>query len=285
MYLPEFIERIKFRVLDEFNSQRRIKKVVSRAIVLAFFAAVVTTIAPTLADELATSPEMIEEVVPALDSAGSDTQTVEIILEPTPIPEPTLTPEPEIDRPEITLTTAPLLSEDAETSIILELPPAPLEIQPRYLLKIPATAAVDPRARTYFFPSIYASVDGSAEGITVDYTMVCISGQGVSFDIKNKRLSDDEADGNLLTSGDLSSRLIVSGSTNAVLNLINSQFGLFAYSNGGSIAGRGVTFLFVAVSKPIVEPEFCSAAQSGATTTMRALGLVLSTVKGAGRLR
>jgi len=281
MYLPEFIERIKFRALDEFNSQRRIKKVVSRAIVLAFFAAVVTTIAPTLADELATSPEMIQEVVPALIPTDSDTQTVAIIAEPTSTPEPTLTPEPEIDRPEITLTIAPLLSEVAETTTIVILPPAPLEIQPRYLLKIPATAAVDPRATTYFFPSIYASVDGSA----VDYTMVCISGQGISFDIKNKRASDDQADGNLLISGDLSGRLLVSGTTNQVLNLINSQFGLFAYSNGGSIAGRGVTFQFVAVSKPTVESQFCSAAQSGAITTMRALGLGLSIVKGAGRLK
>jgi hypothetical protein len=281
MYVPEFIERIKFRVLDEFNSERRIKKVASRTIVLAFFAAVVTTIAPTLADEQATSPEMIQEVVPAIALTGSDTQTVEIIAEPTLTPEPTRTPEAEIDRPEITLTTAPLLSEDTETSEILDLPPAPLEIQSRYLLKIPATAAVDPRATTYFFPSIYASTDGSA----VDYTMVCIGGQGISFDIKNKRVSDDQADGDLLISGDFSSRLLVSGTTNQVLNLINSQFGLFAYSNGGSIAGMGVTFQFVAVSKPTVESQFCSAAQSGATTTMRALGLGLSIVKGAGRLK
>jgi hypothetical protein len=39
------------------------------------------------------------------------------------------------------------------------------------------------------------------------------------------------------------------------------------------------------MTSPVVKSEFCSRAQSGVITTIRALGLDLSTVKGGGKLK
>lgn len=281
MFLRELMERMKYRALESFNSEKRVHKVISRAVALACAAAVVTTIAPTLADELATSPEMIQQVEPVSNEVIVDSETVTAPETETETATPEPTPEPVIFRPRIASAPVQILAEGDETQTVEDLPPAPLEIQPRFTLKIPATAAVDPRATSLFFPYIYASQD-SAE---TDFTMVCIRSQGISFDIKNKRAADDQSEGNLLVSGDLSSRALVSGTTNQVLNLLNSNSGIFAYSTGGAIPGRGVTFEFVAVTKPVVDPNFCAAARSGAVTTVRALALELSTVKGSGRLK
>jgi hypothetical protein len=98
-------------------------------------------------------------------------------------------------------------------------------------------------------------------------------------------VANNEIEGDELITGDLSGQLIISGSTNRALNLINSTGGLFLKSESGGLAGRSLTFRFVAVTKPVADPAFCSAARSGVITTVRALALDLSTVKGGGRLK
>jgi hypothetical protein len=115
--------------------------------------------------------------------------------------------------------------------------------------------------------------------------MVCISAPAVRFDLGVKGVANNSIEGEELITGDQSGQLIVSAKTNRVINLINSGGGLFLSSNSGGLAGRSLTFRFVAVTKPVADPEICSAAQSGAITTVRALGLDLSTVKGGGRLK
>ena len=115
--------------------------------------------------------------------------------------------------------------------------------------------------------------------------MACISSAGANLDLKTKGSPDNSPEGELLISGDNSGLLIVSGTTNKVINALNAAGGLFIRSTGGGLAGRSLTFRFVAMTSPTVKSEFCSKAQSGVITTIRALGLDLSTVKGGGKLK
>jgi hypothetical protein len=79
--------------------------------------------------------------------------------------------------------------------------------------------------------------------------------------------------------------VIISAQTNRAINILNSFNGLFITTSGGGLSGRTLTLRFVAVSKPVANPLFCSAAKSGAIMTLRPLGLDLSTVKGSGNLK
>jgi hypothetical protein len=281
MSLEEFINRVRYRLDGYFHSEKRSVKFLARFLAFTLFAAVISTIAPTLADELADDPSMMQPV-----ASEETTSTVTISAPETstasPTPDPTFSPEPEISRPAISNTSAePLPEGESSESATANGPGVALEIQPRYILKIPATGGIDPRATTYFLPLIYAA----NEDPEVEFTMVCISAPAVRFDLGVKGVANNSIEGEELITGDQSGQLIISAKTNRVINLINSGGGLFLSSNSGGLAGRSLTFRFVAVTKPVADPEICSAAQSGAITTVRALGLDLSTVKGGGRLK
>ena len=283
MPLEELINRVRYRLDGYFHSEKRSVKFLARFLAFTLFAAVISTIAPTLADELADDPSMMQPV-----ASEESTTTTTVTISPTetstasPTPNPTFSPEPEISRPAITNSSAePLPEGESSESATAEGPGVPLEIQPRYILKIPATGGIDPRAATYFLPLIY----GANEDPEVEFTMVCISAPAVRFDLGAKGVANNSIEGEELITGDQSGQLIISAKTKRVINLINSVGGLFLSSNSGGLAGRSLTFRFVAVTKPVVDPEFCSAAASGAITTVRALGLDLSTVKGGGKLK
>ena len=281
MSLEELINRVRYRLDGYFHSEKRSVKFLARFLAFTLFAAVISTIAPTLADELADDPSMMQPV-------ASDETTTTVTISPTetstasPTPDPTFSPEPEISRPAITNSSAqPLPEGESSESATANGPGVALEIQPRYILKIPATGGIDPRASTYFLPLIYAANEDSK----VEFTMVCISAPAVRFDLGVKGVANNSIEGEELITGDQSGQLIISAKTNRVINLINSVGGLFLSANSGGLAGRSLTFRFVAVTKPVADPEICSAAQSGAITTVRALGLDLSTVKGGGKLK
>jgi hypothetical protein len=281
MSLDELINRVRYRLDGYFHSEKRSVKFLARFLAFTLFAAVISTIAPTLADELADDPSMMQPV-------ASEETTTTVTIPPTetstasPTPDPTFSPEPEISRPAITNTSAePLPEGESSESATANGPGVALEIQPRYILKIPATGGIDPRASTYFLPLIYAA----NEDPKVEFTMVCISAPAVRFDLGAKGVANNSIEGEELITGDQSGQLIISAKTNRTINLINSVGGLFLSSNSGGLAGRSLTFRFVAVTKPVADPEICSAAQSGAITTVRALGLDLSTVKGGGKLK
>jgi len=281
MSLDELINRVRYRLDGYFHSEKRSVKFLARFLAFTLFAAVISTIAPTLADELADDPSMMQPV-------ASEETTTTVTIFPTetstasPTPDPTFSPEPEISRPAITNTSAePLPEGESSESATANGPGVALEIQPRYILKIPATGGIDPRASTYFLPLIYAA----NEDPEVEFTMVCISAPAVRFDLGAKGVANNSIEGEELITGDQSGQLIISAKTNRTINLINSAGGLFLSSNNGGLAGRSLTFRFVAVTKPVADPEICSAAQSGTITTVRALGLDLSTVKGGGKLK
>jgi hypothetical protein len=275
MSFEEFIERLKARVSAFFNSENKFVRLAARLGSLALFAVVVSTIAPTIADELNTSPP--EVVQPAEPAPAPTPTTTEVEATPTPSASPT--PEAEITRPAIASTSPTPLAESGETVTVKDEPPAPLEIQPKYVLRIPNSVAVDPRARSYYLPHIYAAADGA------QFTMACISGAGVTFDSRNKQSSQNSDEGKDQIMGDQSGLLLISSSTARVVNLINSYTGLLVSSTNGGLGNKGLTMRFVAVTAPVVDPTFCSAAQSSASTAFRPLGLEQSTVKGGGKLK
>jgi hypothetical protein len=275
MSFEEFIERLKARISDFFNSENKFVRLAARLGSLALFAVVVSTIAPTIADELSSSPEVVQQPVqPAPAPTPSPTE-----VEATPTPSASPTPEAQITRPAIASTSPTPLAESGESVTVKDEPPAPLEIQPKYVLRIPNSVAVDPRARSYFLPHIFAAADGA------QFTMACISGAGITFDTRNKQSSQNSDEGKDLVMGDQSGFLLISSTTARVVNLINSYTGLLVSSANGGLANKALTMRFVAVTAPVVDPTFCSAAKSSAATAFRPLGLEQSTVKGGGKLK
>ena len=278
MSIDELIDRLRYRFNDYWHSEKRSVKLISRALALTLAAAVISTIAPTLADELSTDPTMLEPV-----SQSSTSPMAPIVAETSTAsasPAPTFTPEPVVSRPAVASPSESPFLESSE-SATAELPGVPLETQTAYLVKAPSTIAVDPRALNRFMPHIYVTNPNP----DIQYTMVCVSGAGLRFDVKQKGAAHNQVEGDELISGDLSGQVIVSAETARAIELVNSYQGLFMTSTGGGISGRSLTFRFVAVSKPVVDPSYCSAARSGAITTIRPLGLDQSTVKGGGRLK
>ena len=275
MSFEEFIERLKARISAFFNSENKFVRLAARLGSLALFAVVVSTIAPTIADELSSSPEVVQQ--PAQPAPAPTPSPTEVEATPTPSASPT--PEAQITRPAIASTSPTPLAESGESVTVKDEPPAPLEIQPKYVLRIPNSVAVDPRARSYYLPHVYAAAEGA------QFTMACISGAGVTFDSRNKQSSQNSDEGKDLVMGDQSGFLLISSTTARVVNLINSYTGLLVSSANGGLANKALTMRFVAVTAPVVDPTFCSAAKSSAATAFRPLGLEQSTVKGGGKLK
>lgn len=279
MSADEFFERLKYRFDSYFHSEKKSVKYLARALAMTLFAAVISTIAPTLADELSSSPSMLQPE-PTISSATSVGAQESSTATETPTADASFTPEPAITRPANSSATYQPLPENSD-SATADGQGLPWEIQPKYTLRIPASGAIDPRATTYFLPHIFIQPQDS----DVEFTMACISSTGATIDLKSKSAAENAPEGELLISGDQSGLLIVAGATNKVVNALNASGGLMIRSTGGGLAGRSLTLRFVAMTGPAIKSEYCSRAQSGVITTIRALGLDLSTVKGGGKLK
>lgn len=276
--MDELIYRLKDRFYEYWNSEKRSVKVLSRFLAFTLFAAVISTIAPTLADELSTDPQMLEPVVQVQESS---TVTIVETVTASAVPTATFTPEPVVSRPPVTESTQSPLPESSDSATV-EGPGVPLEIQPKYVVKVPASGAIDPRATTYFLPHIYAAVSDPG----VEFSMVCINGtSGMKFDALQKGVPNNSEEGTELIFGDQTGLVLISAETNRLVNLINSYNGLFISTWSGGLSGRSLTLRFIAVTKPVVDPAYCGAAKSGAVMSLRPLGLQLSTVKGGGNLK
>jgi hypothetical protein len=118
--------------------------------------------------------------------------------------------------------------------------------------------------------------------------LVCISGQGINFDILNKKVRDNNSQrGMVMVSGDRGTWLLIAGQTQAVKETINSNGGLMAYTSSGGLRDTSVYISITATNRPTLNPEFCSSAKPAnvAVFSFRALGLQVNTRKGAGKLK
>lgn len=253
MFFRELKYRITDRLIGLFNDDRKFVKLFTRVGFLALFAGIIMVVAPTSATE--NSPDSA-----TTETAPADTQTV-IVDSTTATPTPSF-PTSQIDTSTIGESLTAVSTKESITA---------LATQPKFLIKAPATLTIDPRAMTKYLPQI--SFSGS------EYVLACIIGNNVSFDISSKRIGTDGIINGKIVVGDLTSTLFVSGKTNEVLNLINSEGGLLAYSTAGGLSDRAIQIELVAMSSPGVKRTFCDFAKSSTTINFRSMGLEMSTSK------
>jgi hypothetical protein len=273
----DFWFRFRRSFHDLFYGERTSVRLLSRLVLLTFVAALIATVTPTVANVLTQEdPGPVSTYVEPTSEPSAESTPTE-----SPTPEASTTETATAASPEPTpeYSVAPASSDTATVEPKIEAD-APLSPQPNYILKIPNTLAIDPRANSYFVPSIYIS--GSK------YTLVCINGNGISFDLANKRISDDASDTRtVMVQGDGGPALRIAGRTAEVLSVINSGNGLFAFTNTGGLRDRSALISVIATNKATIDSAFCGEASSANSKTFafRALGLQVETKKGSGRLK
>ena len=273
----DFWFRFRRSFHDLFYGERTSVRIFSRLVLLTFVAGLIATVAPSVADVLTQDdPGPVSTYVEPTPEPAVDASTA---ASPSPEASPTETATVQSPEPTPEYSVAPASSDTATVEPIIEAD-APLKPQPNYTIKIPDTFAIDPRANSYFIPSIYLS--GS------EFTLVCINGNGINFDLANKRISDDRSDTNtVMVLGDGGPNLRIAGRTAEVLSVINSGGGLFAFTNNGGLRDRNGFISVVATNKATIDSAFCGKASSANTKGLafRGLGLQVDTKKGSGRLK
>ena len=69
MSFEELIDRLKYRLHGYFHSEKKSVKYLARLLAFSMFAALISTIAPTLADELSSDPSMLQPVATSTESS------------------------------------------------------------------------------------------------------------------------------------------------------------------------------------------------------------------------
>ena len=286
MHQEDFWFRFRRSFHELFYGERASVRVFSRLVLLTFIAGFVATVGPTVADVLTPeepgpvstyvepTPEPTSEATSEPTPEASDSAPGS--AEPTPEASPSATGSAE---PTADYSVSPKKSDTPTVMPTIEADRA-LNPQPKYLLKVPRSIAIDPRANSYFLPSIYIS--------GARYTLACINGNGVNFDLSNKRISNNSFDTRtVMVAGDGTSNLLISGQTEGVLSVINAGGGLFAFTNSGGLRDRSASLSLTATNKNTIDPTFCAAATPANTAifTFRALGLQVNTKKGSGKLK
>ena len=273
----DFWFRFRRSFHDLFYGERTSVRIFSRLVLLTFVAGLIATVAPSVADVLTQDdPGPVSTYVEPTPEPAVDASTA---ASPSPEASPTETATVQSPEPTPEYSVAPASSDTATVEPIIEAD-APLKPQPNYTIKIPETFAIDPRANSYFIPFIYLS--GSK------FTLVCINGNGINFDLANKRISDDRSDtSTVMVLGDGGPNLRIAGRTAEVLSVINSGGGLFAFTNNGGLRDRNGFISVVATNKATIDSAFCGKASSANTKGLafRGLGLQVDTKKGSGRLK
>lgn len=241
-----------------FYNKRKSISLGSRFLALGVALITVTSVFPTLAEEVTPNPDVSESAVP---EASPSTQA-----EPSPSPtdasatqSPTPSQSPNADE---SASPSPSESEDEKIKVA--------KVQPRISYRFPNSVALDPRATVAFLPQI--SISGGKVGL------LCISSNGL-IDVAAKNSVNDAGEGSLLVSGDLSRLLRISGQLGAISNLINSGGGLRVSSSQGRLTNAVVTASYVELTGQDNSEDFCSKATSSRSISFRALGLQMDTVK------
>ena len=253
MFLKDARYRITDRIVAMFNDDRQFVKLFSRLGFLALLAGIIAVVAPTSATENS-SDQTQTEIAPA------DTQTATVDTS-TATPEPSASPTP-VDTSTVGETLTAISTKETITA---------LASQPKFVIRAPATLTIDPRAMTKYLPQL--SISGS------EYVLACITASNVNLDISTKGSASDAVENGIIVVGDLTSTLFVSGKNADVVNLINSNGGLLAFSRAGGLANRSITIEMVAMSKPGVKRAFCDFAKSSATLSFQSMGLEMNTNK------
>jgi hypothetical protein len=260
MFLRDLRYRVTDRIVALFNDDRQFVKLFSRLGFLALLAGIIAVVAPTSATENSPDPAPTEIAPTDTQTATVDTSTATVDTS-TATPEPTASPAP-VDTSTVGETLTVISIKETVTA---------LANQPKFIIRAPTTLTIDPRAMTKYLPQL--SISGS------EYALACITGSNVNLDISAKGSASDAVENGIIVVGDLTSTLFVSGKNADVVNLINSNGGLLAFSRAGGLANRSITIEMVAMSKPGVKRAFCDFAKSSATLSFQSMGLEMNTHK------
>jgi hypothetical protein len=284
------------RIIDSlhalFYSQKRSVSVGSRFIAVAAVILTVTTVFPTLAEELLPPTEVVQSSTPQTEP------TTESSAEP-------VAEQPEPEASAIALDDSAALSEEEEAKAEEERKAEEAKVkvasvQPQINFRFPNSIALDPRASVANLPQL--ALTGGSMGL------LCLSSNGI-IDINTKGLSnnmtvtpvvpvaktgDKEEDAEaaarvdaiakanksaLQVAGDLTSFVRVSGSLNQINELINGAGGLRVTATQGRAVGSNLTARYVELTGSDLSPDFCGKAANQRSITFRALGLQMETVK------
>jgi hypothetical protein len=247
------------QVNNLYDGASRRRKLVIRFSILCLVAFFIAQVVPTLAEEQSRSVEAQAEVAPSdsgtanvfPDSSTSGTvlesSTSEMSQSPSPSPSPKFTPA-------------------------MATPGQGMQIE------IPVSVSVDPRARVGRVPKI--SVTGP------EYLLACLTSSSSVIDIVSKGFPDDQPAQNLLLRGDLTSSVVVAGSTGFVVSALNAAGGIRVSGLGRELAGTSITISLISTDKMASGFELCGEVAPANKRTIRfsAIGLGLGLKKGEIRL-
>jgi hypothetical protein len=294
------------RIIDSlhalFYSKKRSVSVGSRfvAVTVAFFT--VTTVFPTLAEELLPPTEVVQTLTPEAEP-NADTSPEPVADQPEPEASPIASETPvalseEERKAEEEAKAEEERKEEERKAEEARVKVAP--VQPQINFRFPNSVALDPRASVANLPQL--AIIGGSMGI------LCLSSNGI-IDINTKGLSnniavasvapvaktgDKDKDAEaaarvdaiakanksaLQVAGDLSPFVRVSGPLYQINELINGWGGIRVTAWQSRAVGSNLTARYVELTGSDLSAEFCGRGSNQRSITFRALGLQMETVK------
>lgn len=268
-----------FERIPLYMASHQPKVLAKRFFALAVVGVILSVVAPVIADENSApsgtempAPEVSGEPIPA-DTPTDTPSEVPIPTDTTVAsPSPSAMPSPDATRAPSdagTETTTVFVDESPSPS---PTPVGPLADQ-RMRVNIPNVLPVDPRATSRNLPAI--NLGGPR------YLLACIEGSNLYFDIYAKNSPQSFFNSEQLVSGDMTSQLLISGTTEQVLAIMNSYGGMKAVATRSAIGSLYARLSFVAMTEPTLESAFCNQGSPSnfRIVYFRGLGLGMNLIK------
>jgi hypothetical protein len=251
----------------------------------------VTTVFPTLAEELLPPTEVVQTSTPPESEESAQDPVEEQSEQPNTDSETPATPAPLTEEEEAKAEEERIAEEERKAE---EARIKPTPSQPQIKFRFPQSIALDPRASVANLPQL--SMSGGSVGL------LCLSSTGV-IDLSTKGSSNNfavvppvaksedkessaenaaavQANRNALQiAGDLTSFVRVSGTLNQINELINSAGGLRITASQGRVISSNLVASYVELTGSDLSPAFCSKPSNQQSIAFRALGLQMDTVK------
>ena len=176
-----------------------------------------------------------------------------VVVPEIPVPTPETTPTAPVNpSPEATPSAVATPTESPSASASpspspTEEPPHAIENQNMFVRAANAVH-VDPRANSVFITPV--------EVYSSSVILACISSGGASLDVSVKNSVNNIEPDTLV--GDFSNYIRISGSSEQVMNILNSFNGLRAISSVRRITYQHILFRFVAVSERTLDAQLCN---------------------------
>ena len=282
------LDRIIDRAHALFYSQKRSVSVGSRIIAVTAAIVTVTTVFPTLAEELLPPTEVDQRSnLPSSDESLQDLdekQSEQPISESKPTPP--LTDEEKAKADEEKKAEEERKAEEARVKPVL--------VQPQINFRFPQSVALDPRASVANLPqlsmiggsvgllclSANAVIDLSTKGVSNNIAVAPAVANSEDKDSTTEQAGAELANRNTLqVAGDLTSFVRISGTLNQITEVLNAAGGLRITSSQGRVASSNLVASYVELTGSDLSPAFCSKASNQQSIAFRALGLQMDTVK------